>query len=129
MVSTLCNENITLFTYQPVIYLSIIERLFHNNVFVLVPGHTCIVTKSTSLYAIRIIKNPIMKLLSLIDFHTLTFAYRILAFQFPNSQSESRLLNNIKVFWDWLLLHTFNNVQFTSNLSPKPYTVYILNLI
>ena len=70
-----------------------------------------------------------MKLLSLNDFNTLTFAYRISAFQFSNSQSECGLLNTIKVTWAWPILHTINNVQVTSSLSPKPYTLDILNII
>ena len=70
----------------------------------------------------------LLKLLSLNDFNTLNFAYRISAFQFPNSQSQCGLLNTIRVNWAWPILHTFINVQFTSSLSPKPYTLYIPGL-
>ena len=65
-----------------------------------------------------------MKLLSLNVFNTLVFAYHILAFQFPNSQSECGLLNTLNVSWGRPILHTFNNVQFTLSIPYIDLTLF-----
>ena len=65
-----------------------------------------------------------MKLLSLNDFNTVTFAYCISAFQFPISQSECGLLNTIKVNRAWPILHTIN--QCSLHLESFSLTLYFI---